>query len=147
MPPKGWKSGRPEGIVKAVRLTQDILDRVARYIERLQADLPDIPINEGIALRRLIRIGLDTIEGQTSPAPLAPTQQPAIPLAAEPAPTTAVQPQPIPTPHAAPGLVHCAVNPDHRPYSASAKGCPMCKNNERARASKQRAKQQAQTSA
>src|SRR5215831_2973067 len=65
MPAKGWRSGRPEGIVKAVRLTEDIIERIARYVERLQAQFPDDRINEGLALRRLIRIGLDTVEAST----------------------------------------------------------------------------------
>ena len=96
MPPKGWKSGRPEGIVKAVRLSEDIIERIARYVECLQAQLPDDRINEGVALRRLIRIGLDTVEAsmpQSIPQ-LQPTPpiQPAIPIALEPAPQQEAQP-------------------------------------------------------
>jgi hypothetical protein len=74
MPPKGWTSGRPEGIVKAVRLTEDIVERVARHTERLQAQLPDIRVNEGVALRQLIRTGLDTVEAREA---AHPTTEPA----------------------------------------------------------------------
>jgi hypothetical protein len=93
MPPKRWTSGREDMQVKAVRLPTSLLQRIASYVARLQAELPDIPINEGIALRRLIRIGLDTVEGQTpQPAQVPLETQPAIPLALEPAPATKVQP-------------------------------------------------------
>src|SRR4030095_7878243 len=148
MPPKGWTSGRPQGIVKAVRLAEDIIERITRYTERLQAELPDIPVNEGVALRRLIRIGLETVERQAPQPqpPASPQEQPAIPLALEPAPTTETQPAALHAPSAPPGMVLCAANPKHRPYSASAQECPMCANNRRTRKTKQRAKQQAQTS-
>jgi hypothetical protein len=103
MPPKGWRSGRPEGIVKAVRLSEDIIERIARYVEYLQAQLPDDRINEGVALRRLIRIGLDTVEASASPPQPAPTPQPALPIALEGVPASQAQPlAPISTAEAQP---------------------------------------------
>src|SRR5262249_865425 len=94
-----------------------------------------------MAIRDLIEIGLDTVEGHTpQPTPSIQVQH-ALPLVPAPAPAPTVQRKTPSTPHAAPGLVQCTANPDHRPYSASAKECPMCANNKRARASKQRAKE------
>jgi hypothetical protein len=158
MPPPGWKSGRPEGIVKAVRLTQDIIDRITRYVARLQAELPDDRINEGIALRRLIRIGLDTVESrpaQPQPAHVSLETQPALPLALEGVPASQAQ-SVTPAPQltrrrtstdASPALVQCTVNANHRRYKASLQECPMCANNRRTREFKQRAKEREQTPA
>jgi hypothetical protein len=73
MPPKGWTSGRPEGIVKGVRLTEATIERIARHVERLQAQLSFVRVNEGMAIRNLIEIGLDTAEANT---PQPPTPQP-----------------------------------------------------------------------
>jgi hypothetical protein len=161
MPARGWRSGRPEGIVKAVRLTEDIIERIARYVERLQAQLPDDRINEGVALRRLIRIGLDTVEAsmhQPQPPQHIPQQstaaQPPLSLApaptAEPQPapspvsepiqsmapvsTTAAQPVTIQVPYAPPGMQPCLnTRLKHPPYPSSEAECPMCANNRRQR--------------
>ena len=62
MPPKGWTSGRPQGLVKAVRLTEATIERIARHLERLQGQLSFVRVNEGMAIRHLIEIGLDTVE-------------------------------------------------------------------------------------
>lgn len=103
MPPKGYTSGRPEGFVKAVRLTQDIIERVASHVGRLQAQLPDVRVNEGVALRHLIRLGLEAAEGhspQTPPAQVPMETQPALPIALEGVPASErVQPiAPVSTP-------------------------------------------------
>jgi hypothetical protein len=92
MPPKGWTAGREPTDVKAVRLPRSIIERIAQHVERLQAQFRFGRINEGMAIRDLIEIGLDTIEGHAPQPHAAPTQQPAVPLALEPAPTTDVQP-------------------------------------------------------
>jgi hypothetical protein len=158
MPPKGWTAGREETEVKAVRLPKSLIERIAQHVERLQGQFRFGRINEGMAIRDLLEVGLDTVEGhapQPQPAQVPLTTQPALPLALEGVPASQAQPlapvtpqqegQPktIQAPHASPGMVNCTVNPAHRPYSASAQECPMCANNRRARASKKRAKEQA----
>ena len=96
MPPKGWTAGREETEVKAVRLPKSLIERIARHVERLQVQFRFGRINEGMAIRDLIELGLDTVEAsehQRIPQQLTVTQtQPAIPLALEPAPKAAVAP-------------------------------------------------------
>jgi hypothetical protein len=65
MPPKGWTSGREDMQVKAVRLPTSIVQRIARHVDRLQAQFRFGRIHEGMALRDLIERGLDAVEGQT----------------------------------------------------------------------------------
>jgi hypothetical protein len=75
--------------------------RFARHVERLQAQLSFVPVNEGMAIRNLIDIGLDTVETGAVRAVLA-----AAPLEA-----TATPPQPLPEP--APQLVtHETLTPE-----------------------------------
>jgi hypothetical protein len=101
MPPKGWTSGRPEGLVKAVRLTEATIERIARHVGRLQAQLPFVRVNEGMAIRNLIDIGLDTVETGTVQA-----VQAAAPLEA-----TATPPQAMPEP-APPLVTHETLTPE-----------------------------------
>jgi hypothetical protein len=95
MPPKGWTAGREATEVKAVRLSKSLIERITQHVERLQAQFRFGRINEGMAIRDLIEIGLDTVEG--SAAQPIPATQPAIPLALEPAPAAEVQPKPTRT--------------------------------------------------
>jgi hypothetical protein len=151
MPPKGWKSGREETQVKAVRLSASILERIARHVERLQAELRFIRVNESDAIRMLIEVGLDTVEARTSqpqPAQVPLATQPGLPLALEgvpaseraqplePAPQQEAQPETPQTPYTPPGMQHCLnTRLKHPPYASSEKECPMCANNRRQRES------------
>jgi hypothetical protein len=145
MPPKGWTSGRPEGLVKAVRLTEATIERIARHVERLQAQLPFVRVNEGMAIRNLIDIGLGTVETgeqiqQTTtpdrPAPLVNRPKPMgnRPQALE-NPNTPVHPNQT-LPMAAVGMKWCAKGLHQ--YPIQREECPNCarlrKRNQRARA-------------
>ena len=156
MPPKGWTAGREATEVKAVRLPKSLLERIAQHVERLQMQFRFGRINEGMAIRDLIEVGLDTVEaGISQPQPVqAPlTTQPALPLALEgvpasqaqplaPAPQQEGQPEIPQASYAPPGMQNCAANPKHRPYPVTYKECPMCANNRRTRASKKRTKEE-----
>jgi hypothetical protein len=83
MPPKGWKSGRDDTVLKTVRLPEPIMDRVLAHVDRMQATFTFARITESMALRNLIELGLGVAEGPP---------QPAIPLAMEPAPKATVSP-------------------------------------------------------
>jgi hypothetical protein len=107
MPPKGWSAGREATEVKAVRLPLSIIERIARHMERLQAQFRFGRITEGMAIRDLIEIGLDTVESHTlqpQPAQVPMTTQPALPLALEGVPASErVQPvEPAPATEAQP---------------------------------------------
>jgi hypothetical protein len=83
MPPKGWKSGRDDTVLKTVRLPEPIMERVMGHVERLQEQLSFVRVTESMALRNLIELGLGVAEGPP---------QPAIPLAMEPAPKATLSP-------------------------------------------------------
>lgn len=142
MPPKGWTAGREPTEVKAVRLSKSLIDRIAQHVERLQVQFRFGRINEGMAIRDLIEIGLDTVEGHAPQPQVAPVTQPAIPLAAEPAPAT--EAPPVQSAYAPPGTQPCTVNANHPPYKLTLKECPMCATNRRTRESKARKREQAQ---
>jgi hypothetical protein len=94
MPPKGWTAGREETEVKAVRLPKSLIERIAQHVERLQGQFRFGRINEGMAIRDLLEVGLDTVEGhapQPQPAQVPLTTQPALPLALEGVPASQVQ--------------------------------------------------------
>jgi hypothetical protein len=113
MPPKGWKSGRDDTVLKTVRLPEPIMERVMGHVERLQEQLSFVRVTESMALRNLIELGLGVAEGlprpagplllPTEPEPERPLQtppagpgilpQPAIPLAMEPAPKATLSPK------------------------------------------------------
>jgi hypothetical protein len=140
-PPARGRPRQAPTVAVSVRMTTDLLDRVDGYIDTLAARIPGLRLERSRGICLMLERLFELEASATQPQPTPPMQeQPAIPLALEPAPATVVQPKTPPTPHAAPGQVHCAANPTHRPYPASAKDCPMCANNRRARASKQRAK-------
>jgi hypothetical protein len=148
MPPKGWTSGRPEGLVKAVRLTEATIERIARHVERLQAQLPFVRVNEGMAIRNLIDIGLGTVETGEQiqptatpgrPAPMVNSREPMVnhPQVLENL-TTPVRPtHTLPT--AAVGMKWCAKGLHQ--YPTNRDECPDCarlrKRNQRARAKEQ----------
>src|SRR5437899_606855 len=67
MPPKGWKSGRDETMLKTVRLPESIMERVVQHVERLQSQFRFARITESMALRDLIERGLDAAESQAIP--------------------------------------------------------------------------------
>jgi hypothetical protein len=67
-----------------------LIDRITRHVDRLQAQLPFVRINEGDAMRMLLERGLESVEATTPPPPPPIQAQP--PLALEPAPATEVQP-------------------------------------------------------
>jgi hypothetical protein len=101
MPPKGWTSGREDMQVKAIRLPTSLVQRIARHVERLQAQFRFGRVHEGMALRDLIERGLDAVEGQTSqPAQVPLETQPALPLALEGVPPSQAPPM-APTPQPA----------------------------------------------
>ena len=161
-PPARGRPRQAPTVAVSVRMTTDLLDRVDGYIDTLAARIPGLRLerSRGICLMLERLFELEASATQPAPQPTqrtprqpATTQQPALPIALEGVPASqaqpvapTLQPEAHQAPSAPPGMMHCAVNPSHRPYPANAKECPMCANNRRARASKQRAKEQAQTS-
>jgi hypothetical protein len=128
MPPKGWTSGRPEGLVKAVRLTEATIARIARHVERLQAQLPFVRVNEGMAIRNLIDIGLDTVEAGVPPTPQRTHQTPQLvtheTLTPEPDTQLSLTP-PM-------GMQYCKNKLHMNPIGMKGE-CPACKKARRAR--------------
>jgi hypothetical protein len=155
-PPARGRPRQAPTVAVSVRMTTDLLDRVDGYIDTLAARIPGLRLerSRGICLMLERLFELEASATQSQPAQVPLTTQPALPIALEgvpasQAPPVAPTPQPArqrKTPSAPPGQITCPVNPAHRPYSASAKECPMCANNRRTRASKQRAKEQAKAS-
>jgi hypothetical protein len=137
MPPKGWTSGRPEGLVKAVRLTEATIERIARHVERLQAQLPFVRVNEGMAIRNLIDIGLDTVEAGSQPStpqhagetPRLPMPEPAPQFVAHetltPEPDVQLSLAPAPLPPAPTGMQYCRNKLHTNPMGMKGE-CPAC---------------------
>jgi hypothetical protein len=157
-PPARGRPRQAPTVAVSVRMTTDLLDRVDGYIDTLAARIPGLRLERSrgicLMLERLFELEARAIPPQPQPAQVPLETQPALPLALEGVPASQAQPlAPTPqparqrkTPSAPLGQVHCAVNPAHRSYSARSKECPMCANNRRTRASKQRAKEQAKAS-
>ena len=157
MPAKGSRTMGEELENVAMRLPVSVLPQVDAHIDTLRKTAPWAKVGRSDALRDLVVRGLQSLAQPAPPVPPQPAHlsietQPAVPIALEGVPPSQTQPvaptpQPArkrPTSDAAPAMVQCPVNPAHRPYAARAKECPMCANNRRTRASKQRAKAQAQ---
>jgi len=120
MPPKGWTSGRPEGRVKAVRLTEATIERIARHVERLQAQLRFVRVNEGMAIRHLLDIGLDTVEAGLPQSP-TPVSAADVPLASE---TLITQVPQSTQASIVPQMKQCRNG--HPPYPMVKGECPTC---------------------
>jgi hypothetical protein len=48
----------------AMRLPEDLLERIDRYVEKLNRAHPGLNINRTDAVRTLLTLGLDTTEGK-----------------------------------------------------------------------------------
>jgi hypothetical protein len=133
MPPKGWSAGREDTEVKAVRIPASMIERIGNHVERLQAQFRFGRVNEGMAIRDLLEVGLDTVEAATPPphhaVPLAPES---VPL---PALLPATETPPAPAPMAPVGMKPCSKG--HVPYPMGKNECPTCAA-ERMRASRKR---------
>jgi hypothetical protein len=102
MPPKGWTAGREETEVKAVRLPKSLIERITQHVERLQVQFRFGRINEGMAIRDLLEVGLDTVEARASqpqPAQVPLTTQPALPIGLEGVPASQAPPAPDRSPN------------------------------------------------
>jgi Helix-turn-helix domain of resolvase len=146
--------GRPKGTESThvmIRMPNDLLAQIDAYAESLEAQIgiSDVNVSRAMAIRELCKKGLQSLatgaqpQPATLPAPAsatngtrapAPTTQPAIPLALEPAPTTAPPvdvpqaaetPEPRKTPTVPTGMQPCPRG--HAPYPMSQHECPACR--------------------
>jgi hypothetical protein len=91
------RRGRPRGVEShhvMVRMPVDLITQIDAYAASLQEQIAisDVNISRGMAIRELVKRGLQSLStSQPQPAPSIPPQ-PAIPLALEPAPAAEVQP-------------------------------------------------------
>ena len=87
------RRGRPRGVESAhvmVRMPVDLIAQIDAYAASLQEQIAisDVTISRGMAIRELVKRGLQSFS-TCQPQPTPPIQtQPAIPLALEPAPAT-----------------------------------------------------------
>jgi hypothetical protein len=127
MPPKGWKSGRDEMTVIAIRVPDWMLPRIDAHVARLLATQPLLRINRSDATRDLIAQGLDVAEEGDRPQ-----SRPRPPVVPEPAPSAAMAeaqggPGPgadAPAPRAVPATALGARRKGKRPTAAAAPACP-----------------------
>jgi hypothetical protein len=88
MPAKGYRTMGEELENVAIRLPISVVAQVDAHIETLRKAAPWAKVGRSDALRDLVVRGLASL---SQPLP-APTQQPAVPLALEPAPAIQAQP-------------------------------------------------------
>ena len=91
MPAKDYRTLGEDLINVAVRLPQSVIDQVDAHIDTLRSGARWAKVGRSDALRDLVLRGLESIKTPSLP-PHADTQQPAIPLALEPAPKAMLRP-------------------------------------------------------